>query len=120
MTRIQVLLLAAFVLAPLFSLLMRAVKRRLEGEAPRGLGPEAPSIPVRAGTSPAPTAGSGAVPRATSRGRAGGMVASGMVATSAAAGGQVPFSLGRHGEVRRGIVLMTVLGTCRALEAPGA
>jgi hypothetical protein len=120
MTRIQVLLLAAFVLAPLFSLLMRAVRSRLESEAPRDLGPEAPSIPVRARTRRAPTADPGVGPRDTSRGGAGGMVARGTVATSAAPPGRAPSRLGSHWEARRGVVLMTILGPCRALEAPEA
>jgi hypothetical protein len=111
MTRVQILLFAALVLTPLFSLLMRAVQRRLAGEAPRALGPEAPSVPAPARTLPAPATGAVAGPRDTLRGRA-----TGMVVTSAAAGGRAPSRLGSHREVRRGIVLLTVLGPCRALE----
>lgn len=113
MTRAQVLIFAALVLAPLFGLLMRAVQRRLEGEAPRDLGPDAPSVSAPAQTPPATGAGAG--PRDT-RGSATGMV----VATPAAAGGRAPSRPGSHREVRRGIVLMTILGPCRALELPGA
>jgi hypothetical protein len=113
MTRVQVLLFAAIVLTPLFSLLMRAVKRRLEGKAPRDLGPEAPSVPTPVRL-PIPPARAAARPRDTSRNRA-----TGMVATSAA-GGRALSRLGSEREVRRGIVLMTVLGPCRALEPPGA
>jgi hypothetical protein len=111
MTRAQGLLFAALVLAPLFSLLMRAVKRRLEGEAPRDRGPDAASVAAPARTPP-PAAGAG--PRDTPRG------AAGMVVASAAAGGRAPSRLGSHREVRRAVVLMTVLGPCRALEPPGA
>jgi hypothetical protein len=115
MTRIQVLLFAVFVLAPVFGVLMRAVGRRLKGEAPRDLGPAAPSIPVRLRTQPPTTTGA----RPGPRGRARGIVASGMVVTSVAAGSRPPSRLGSRREVRRGIVLMTVLGPCRALEVPG-
>jgi len=94
---------------------MRAVKRRLEGEARRDLGPEAPSVPAPVRMPTAPATGAGARPRDTSRGRA-----TGMVVTSAAAGGRALQRLGSAREVRRGIVLMTVLGPCRALEPPGA
>jgi hypothetical protein len=115
MTRVQVLLLAALVLGPLFSLLMRAVKRRLDGEAPRNLGSEAPSGPAFARRPPAPLTEAGAGPGDTPHGRA-----TGMVVASPAAGGRTPARLGSHRDVRRGIVLMTILGPCRALESPGA
>lgn len=117
MTRVQVLLFVALVLAPLVGLLMRAVQRRLEGEAPRDLGPEAPRVPAPARTPPVPAraTGAGAGPRHTPRGRA-----TEMMVTSPAASGRAPSRLASHREVRRGIVLMTVLGPCRALEPPGA
>jgi anti-sigma factor RsiW len=111
MTRVQILLFAVLVLGPLFSLLMRGVQRRLAGEAPRALGTEAPSVPAPLRTLPVPATVAVAGPRDTLRGSA-----TGRVVTSAAAGGRVPSSLGSHREVRRGIVLMTVLGPCRALE----
>ena len=112
MTRAQILLFAILVLAPLFSLLMRVVKRRLESEAPRDRA--APSVPAPVRVL-APATGAAARPRDTSRGRA-----TGMVVTSATAGGRAVARLGSPREVRRGIVLMTVLGPCRALEPPGA
>jgi hypothetical protein len=115
MTRAQVLLFAALVLLPLLNLLMRAVKRRLKGEALRGLGPEAPSLPAPVRMPPAPTTGEGARSHNPPRGRA-----TGMVVASAVAGGRALSRLGNAREVRRGIVLMTVLGPCRALEPPGA
>ena len=115
MTRVQVLLFAAFVLAPLFSLVMRAAKRRLEGEAPRGLGPEAPGVAAPARTPPPPATGAKAEPRGTAHGGA-----SGTVMAPVALSGRAASRLGRHREVRRGIVLMTVLGPCRALETPEA
>ncbi|HEY7364553.1 MAG TPA: hypothetical protein VIE37_10630 [Methylomirabilota bacterium] len=108
MTRAQVLLFAALVLAPLFSLLMRAVKKRLAGQAPPDLELEAPSVPAPGQKPTAPVIGVGARPRDTPLRRA-----TAMGATAPAAGS-------RLGEVRRGIVLMTVLGPCRALEPPGA
>jgi hypothetical protein len=115
MTRVQMFLFAALVLAPLFSLLMRAVQRRLDDQVPRAPGPEAPSLPAPVRTLPAPATGAVAGPCDTPRGRA-----TGMVVTSAAPGGRAPSRLGSHREVRRGIVLITVLGPCRALEPPGA
>lgn len=115
MTRVQILFMVALVLAPLLSLLMRAVKRRLEGGARRDGWSEAPSVPASPRTPPVPAIGAGARPRGTPAGRA-----TGVAATSVAAGGRAPSGLGTHREVRRGIVLMTVLGTCRALEPPGA
>ena len=115
MTRVQVLLFAALVLAPLFSVLVRAVKRRLEGKAPRELGPEAPGVPAPARTPPALATRAGAGPRDTPRRRA-----TETVVTSATASGRASSRLGSHQEVRRGIVLMTILGPCRALEPPGA
>jgi hypothetical protein len=116
MTRVQVLFLVSLVLAPLFSLLMRAVKRRLEGEAPRDLGPQPASVPAPARTPPAPAIGRGAGPRDIPRARA-----TGEVVTSTPASGQAPSGPGARAEVRRGIVLMTILGPCRALEErPGA
>lgn len=115
MTRAQVLLFAALVLAPLFSLLMRTVKRRLEGNARQGLGGEAPSVPAPVRIPTAPATRAAARPRDPSRGKA-----TGMVVTSAAAGSRALPRLSSAREVRRGIVLMTVLGPCRALEPPGA
>jgi hypothetical protein len=115
MTRAQVLLFAALVLAPLVSLLMRAAKRRFGGEAPRDLESDALSVPAPVRMPPVPATGAGARPRDLSRGRA-----TGMVLTSAVAGGRGLSRLGSAREVRRGIVLLTVLGPCRALEPPSA
>ncbi len=114
MTRVQVLLFAALVLAPLFSVLVRAVRRRLEGEAPRDLGP-APSVVPRVRTPPLPALATAPGSRATPRG-----AALGVAVAPAAADERAPSRLRGRREVRRGIVLMTVLGPCRALEPPGA
>jgi hypothetical protein len=115
MTRLQILFLVALVLAPLVSLLMRAVKGRLEGEAAREPGPEAPSGPAFVRTPAAPLTEAGAGPGDTPHGRA-----TEMVVASPAAGVRMPTRRGSHRDVRRGIVLMTILGPCRALESPGA
>jgi hypothetical protein len=115
MTRVQLLLFAVLVLAPLFSFLMRAIKRRLDAEAARDVAREAPSVPVPARSLAVPPIEAGHRPRDTPR-----RLATGMVVTSAAAGGRAPVLLESHAGVRRGIVLMTVLGPCRALEPPGA
>jgi hypothetical protein len=115
MTRTQALLIAAFVLAPLFSVLVRAIRRRLEGQGRRPVEPEAPSVVPRV-TTPPPLAlarapGSRATPRVT---------ALGVAAAPAVPDGRTPSRLTGQRQVRRGVVLMTILGPCRALEPPGA
>jgi len=115
MTRLQVLLFAALVLAPLLSLVMRVVKRRLAGEAPRAAGPQAPSVPIPSPPLRVSVPRAGAGPGETPRGRA-----TGTVVASGTTAGRAPSRLGSQWEVRRGIVVMTVLGPCRALEPSGA
>jgi hypothetical protein len=115
MTRVQLLLLAVLVLAPLFNFLMRAIKRRLDAQAARDVGREVPRVPVPARSLAAPPIEAGHRPRDTPR-----RLATRMVVTSAGAGGRAPVLLERHRDMRRGIVLMTLLGPCRALEPPGA
>jgi hypothetical protein len=111
MTRTQVLLVAALVLGPLFSLLMRAVMRRLESGRSRDLEPGPPSLvapgPSPRAPAPAPVLHARDTPR-------GGELES--VAETRA----MPGRLGSHRDVRRGLVLMAILGPCRALEPPGA
>jgi hypothetical protein len=112
MTRTQILIVAALVLAPLFSVLMRAVRRHLEGDRPRDLEPgarnaPAPMRPPPAAPVPAPVLHA----RDTPRGRM-----AGTAAETKVMGGR----LGSHGDVRRGLVLMAILGPCRALDPPGA
>jgi hypothetical protein len=114
MTRTQVLLIAAFVLAPLFSVLVRAIRRRLEGQGRRTVEPEAPSVVLRVKPPPlalATAPGSRATPRVT---------VLGVAAAPAVPDGRTPSRLTGQRQVRRGVVLMTILGPCRALEPPGA
>jgi hypothetical protein len=109
MTRAQILLLAALVLAPLFSLLWRAVMRRLEGDRSRDLESGAQSRPALVLSPPAPAAAPAVHTRATPRSSGTGIG----VETRA-----VPGHWGSHGEMRRGLVLMAILGPCRALDPP--
>ena len=110
MTRTHVLLLAALVLAPLFSLLMRAVMRRLEAERSRSLEPGPPSLLTRVLSPAAPASVASLHDRDTPRSR---------VTAIAAETRAMPGRLGRHQEVRRGLVLMAILGPCRALDPSG-
>lgn len=115
MTLEQVLLFAALALAPLFGALVRTVRRRLEGETPGDLEPEAPSVPPRVRTPPAPATGTAAGSRESPP-----AAVRGMVVAFAAADRPAPLRLSSHREVRQGIVLMTILSPCRALEPPDA
>jgi hypothetical protein len=111
MTRTQVLLFAALVLAPLFSVLMRAIMRYLEGDRPRDLEPGARNAPVPVRSPPAPAPAPAFHVRDTPRGR---------VTETASEPGATHGRLGSHGDVRRGLMLMAILGPCRALDPPGA
>jgi hypothetical protein len=111
MTRTQVLLVAALVLAPLFSVLMRTVMRYLEADRPGSLEPRARSVPSPGSSPPAPVAAPVLHARDTPRGR---------VIETVAETRAMPGRLGGHRDVRRGLVLMAILGPCRALESPGA
>jgi hypothetical protein len=111
MTRTQVLLVAALVLAPLFSVLIRGVMRYLEANRPGGLEPRARSAPAPGPSPQAPLPAPVLHARDTPRGGELESVAETRV---------IPGRLGSHRDVRRGLVLMAILGPCRALEPPGA
>jgi hypothetical protein len=109
MTRTQVLLVAGLVLAPLVSVFLRAVMAYLERNRPRVLDPGEPSVPAPRHSVPAPA------PSAHARDILRGRVAAAVTAT-----GATPERRGRHRDVRQGLVLMAILGPCRALSSPDA
>jgi hypothetical protein len=101
----QLLLLAVIVLVPLLNLLLRWLQRRMEAAAPASPGPEAagplPGLPPRAERrEPLPAV---ELPRVAARAR--------RRPRPTAPIGTLP-------EIRRAVVMMTVLGPCRALEEP--
>ena len=112
MTRAQLFILVVLVVVLLINLLARVLRRRVKGDAPRGLEPDTPQIPPRGPRRPPPVV----QPRRAREGphdipvpRA--------VPPSAVRRRARP-SVGNLRAVRRGIVLMTILGPCRALEPP--
>jgi hypothetical protein len=112
MTRQQLFLLLGLGVALLLNLLARGLRRWGTGDAPRGAAPEAPPGPARGRRPPPPVV----EPRRAGEGPS--------AASSRPAGPPVDARrrtrapLGGRRAVRRGIVLMTVLGPCRALEPP--
>jgi hypothetical protein len=112
MTRAQLFILVMVALVLLINLLARVLRRWVKGDTPRGIEPEAPQIPPRGHRPPPPVV----EPR---RAREGPYSAPLPRAVPPAAARQRAHSrLGSPRAVRRGIVLMTVLGPCRALEPP--
>jgi hypothetical protein len=112
MTREQLLILVVLGLVLLSNVVARVLRRWVGGEVPRTRESEVSEIPRPArrppsveaprrfpavpDTTPVPVAMSHVAPRPRARATLGGLPA-----------------------VRRGIVLMTILGPCRALEPPG-
>jgi hypothetical protein len=114
MTREQLLILVILVFVLLLNLLARLLRRRVKGEALRGVEPQAPPIPSRAYRR-APSVAE--PPRA----REGPHAAPVPVAVPPGAPPRRARSpVGGLQGVRRGIVLMTILRPCRALEPPDA
>jgi hypothetical protein len=112
MTRAQLFLLVMTALVLLVNLLARGLRRWVKGDVPRGMESEAPQIPPRGRRPPPPVV----EPR---RAREGPSTAPWRPAGPPDAAHRRPRSpLGGRRAVRRGIVLMTVLGPCRALEPP--
>jgi hypothetical protein len=91
--------------------LMRAVMRYLESDRPRDLEPGARTAPTRVLSPPAPAPAPVLHARDSPRVR---VTATG-TETRAMHG-----RLGSYGDIRRGLVLMAILGPCRALDPPGA
>jgi len=105
----QILLLSVFILVPLINFLMHRARRRLEGQTPQHKA--APQIPLEAQITPA----SLPAPRA-SRDRLHGSEEP----TVAAPLSRQRFSqrrlLENRRDVRRGIIIMTILGPCRTFD----
>jgi hypothetical protein len=112
MTRQQLFLLLGLGVVLLLNLVARGLRRWGTGHAPRGTAPEAPPVPAR-GRRPPPSV---AEPRQASEGPS--TAPSRPAGSPAAARRRARAPLGDRRAVRRGIVLMTVLGPCRALDPP--
>jgi hypothetical protein len=110
----QILLLAVLVLVPLLNLALRWLQRRMEAAEPAPPRPEPPAtpplLPPRAERrEPLPAveppraaaAAPVAVPRAPAR-----------------RGPHRPAPLGGLPEIRRAVIMMTILGRCRGLDEP--
>ena len=113
MTLKQILILAVFVLVPLLNVLVRMLRRRLAAPAPQQSEPQAPETPARVRTLSSP--------RGPRRGEAGGILPSvpqPPLAEVLWTRRRPKVRIGSEREVRRGIVLMAVLGPCRGLEPP--
>jgi hypothetical protein len=109
----QILVVAVLVLAPLLNVLVRVLRRRLAGPAPRESGPKAPETPARLRTLSsslgAQRGGAGGIPPSVPQ----------PPLTEVLRPRRRPkVRIGSAREARRGIVLMAVLGPCRGLEPP--
>jgi hypothetical protein len=113
MTRDQLLILVGLAFVLLINALARLLRRRREREAPREIEREAPMIPPRAPRLPLPVV----EPRRARADRHGAPLP--LSVPPYAARRRARSSVGSLQEVRHGIVLMTILGPCRALEPPG-
>jgi hypothetical protein len=110
MTREQLLILVVLAFVLLINFAARVLRRWVKGDVPRGMEPEAPQRVPRGPRLPLPVA----QPR---RVREGPESTPSPVAVAPHAGRRRPRSrLRSPREVRRGIVLMTILGPCRARE----
>jgi hypothetical protein len=112
MTRAQLLILVMVAFIMLINLITRVLRRRREREAPRRIEPEAPQIPPRAPRLPPLVV----EPRSAREGPHSAPLP--LAAPPSAARRRERSLVGSLREVRRGIVLMTILGPCRALEPP--
>jgi hypothetical protein len=112
MTRAQLFLLVMVALVLLVNLLARGLRRWGTGDAPRGMEPDTPQIPPRGRRPPPPVA----EPRRAREGPHSAPLP--RAVPPAAARRRARSRLGSPRAVRRGIVLMTILGPCRALEPP--
>ena len=90
------------------------IRTRLEGKAPATIEPEAPEAPPRVRIPSPPLASAPIEPR---EGPMGAPLPA--AAPPATIRRQTRAPVGNLRDVRRGIVLMTILGPCRALEPPG-
>lgn len=108
----QIVLLIVFILLPLFNFVMQRMKTRPKSHTPK----EEPAAPIRrqAPATPAPPP----TPRA-SRSRVHGPQAP-TISTAISMSHVTKRSLlGTSRDIRRGIILMTILGPCRTFDPPG-
>jgi len=112
MTRAQVLILVMVALVMLINLSTRVLRKRRERDAPRRIAPDAPQIPPRGPRPPPPVV----EPRRAREGPHGAPLP--RAVPPSAARRRARSLVGSRREVRRGIILMTILGPCRALEPP--
>lgn len=113
--REQLLLFVLLLFVLLFRSFFADLLRKRQRAAPPAIEPEVPAVlPPRVRTLPPPPVARPPVPREGPRGMPLPTVGP-PVATRRRARPHV----GNLREVRRGIVLMTILGPCRALELPG-
>jgi hypothetical protein len=106
-----ILLLIAFIALPLLNLLFQRAKRRFEGNPPEfesrpGIAQRAQAIPPRP---PAPS---------ISRDRLHEIQAPTVSMSLPRRNFATRFTLGSRLEIRRGIILMAVFGSCRAFDPP--
>jgi hypothetical protein len=112
MTRAQLFILVMVALVLLVNLLARVLRRWVKGGAPRGIAPEAPLSPPRGDRLPPAVV----QPRRAREGPHSAPLP--RVVPPSAVRRRVRPPVGSLRAVRRGIVLMTILGPCRALEPP--
>jgi hypothetical protein len=110
MTREQLLILLVLAFVLLINFAARVLRRWVTGKAPRRMEPEASQSPPRGPRLPLPVA----QPRRVREGPQGTL--SPVAVAPYVARWRPRSRLGSPREVRRGIVLMTILGPCRALE----
>jgi hypothetical protein len=112
MTREQLFILVVLVFVLLINLAVRVLRRWVKGDAPRGIEPEVPQVPPPGHRLPPPVQ-----PRRVREGPQGAPLPRAVPLPAARRRARSPLWSPRA--VRRGIVLMTILGPCRALEPPG-
>jgi hypothetical protein len=112
MTRDQLFTLVVVAFVLLLNFVVRLLRRRREREAPRGIEPETPRSPPRVHRLPFPVV----EPQRARTGPQGGPLP--LVVPPSATRRRARSSLRDLRTVRRGIILMTILAPCRALEPP--
>ncbi len=106
MMRLPLLLLALFLVVWLLSLFLHSLRKRGQSEARWAGAPQAPPVRPRKPTPLPPRVMAPRTPPVPA------------VAPLGVLHQRPPSRLGSPREVRRGMVLMTILGPCRALEPP--
>jgi hypothetical protein len=108
----QILLLIVFILLPLGNFVMQRVRRRLEDKIPAEESVTQTHRQAEAIATPPPT------PRA-SRNRVHGSPAPTVSPPLSTSHFAKRWLVGAKGDVQRGIIIMTILGPCRAFDPPG-